>query len=119
MKYHVTFFSFNIKDREEASIINKRFKMAIEINVHPNTDCSTKVRVHSEADWIDHFEEYAVFDHSDLAIFNSTSNKGGKYNLTTKGFVKQIIRDKSGKPVIGVNDIKTGVFDTSFQTIVG
>ncbi len=119
MKFHITFISFNSTDKDEASIISKRMKMALEIAAHPNIDCSTKVRGHSESDLREHFEEYATNDHTDLAIFNNTSASGDKFNFSTKGFVEHIIRNKSGIPVIAVNDVKTEVFDTSFHTTGG
>lgn len=119
MKFHITFISYNSSDKDEASILNKRMKMALEIASHPNIDCSTKIQGHSESDLRNHFEEYAINDHTDLAIFNNTSASGDKFNFTTKGFIEHIIRNKSGIPVIAVKDKVTEVFDTSFHTTGG
>ena len=119
MKFHITFFSYNSADKEEASILTKRMKMALEISDHPNIDCSTKVRGHSESDLREHLEEYASNVHTDLVIFNNTSASGVKFNFSTKGFIEYIIRNKSGIPVIAVKDSVTEVFDTSFHSTGG
>lgn len=119
MKFHVTFISYNSPDKDEAAILTKRLRMAQEIASHPNIDTSVIVRGHSESDLRSHFEEYATNEHTDLAVFNNTSTSGDKFNFTTKGFIEQIIRNKSGIPVIAVKDKVTEVFDTSFHSTGG
>lgn len=119
LKFEVTFLSYNSSDKEEASILNKRMKMAMEITNSPNITIETKIRGNSESDLRTHFEEYAINDHADLAIFNNTSDSGVKYNFSTKAFVEYIIRNKSGLPVIAVKDTVTEVFDTSFHSTGG
>ncbi|MEZ4938685.1 MAG: universal stress protein [Crocinitomicaceae bacterium] len=119
MKFQITFFSYNSADKEEASILNKRMRMALEVADHPNIDCSSKIRGNSESDLREHLEEYASNDHTDLVIFNNTSASGDKFNFTTKGFIEYIIRNKSGIPVIAVKDSVTEVFDTTFHTTGG
>jgi hypothetical protein len=118
-KFHITFLTFDSKDKQERAILSKRLKMAMEISDHPNIDCSSKIVGYSENDLRSHFEDYCNRDNADLAIFVNTYKTGDTFQFSTKGFIENIIRNKSGIPIIGIQDAATEILEDGLHLTGG